>query len=94
MKEAFKMISKEVSKEPIFKNINLPGETIEILLQDFYETHESFDGFIKELKSIIKSFGREIVIQEANKIKEQNKKKEFKEIRKTLKGFAEALEKN
>ena len=75
MKEAIKMISKEVSKEQIFKNINLPSETIEILLQDFYETHgHFFHGFIKELKKVIESCGREIVIQEANKIKEQNKR--------------------
>ena len=75
MKEAIKMISKEVSKEPIFKNINLPCETIEILLQDFYETHEHFDGFIKELKASVESFGSDTIIKEANKIKKQNEKK-------------------
>ena len=94
MKEAFKMISSEVSKEPIFKDLNLPSEIIEILLQDFYETHESFNGFINELQHVVASCGREIVIHEANKIKEQNKKKEFQDIRNTLQGFAEALEKN
>lgn len=90
MKEAFKIIS----KKRVFKNMNLPSETVEILLQDFYENHGHFEGFVKELKSVIKSCGREIVIQEANKIKEQNKKKELIEIRNTLKGFAEELLKN
>jgi chromosomal replication initiation ATPase DnaA len=91
MKQAFKIISKEISKE---LSENLPSETIEILLQDFYETHESFNGFINELQLVVLSCGREIVIQEANKIKKQNKKKEILDIRRTLQGFADALEKN
>ena len=94
MKEAYKMISTEVSKEPIFKDLNLPSETVEILLQDFYETHESFDGFMSELQSIVDSLGIDLVIKEANKIKKQNKKKEILDIRRTLQGFAKALENN
>lgn len=94
MKEAFKMISTEISKEPIFKDLNLPSEIIEILLQDFYETHQSFDGFMSELQSVVDSLGIDLVIKEAIKIKEQNKKKEILDIKRTLQGFAEALEKN
>ena len=90
MKDAFKI----VAKEPVFIATGLPNETLETLIQDYYETHDHLKGLVEELIHSVKQFGVESVISEANKIKEQQDKAELENIRRTLRGFAEALERN
>lgn len=90
MKEAFKI----VAKEPAFVATGLPSETLETLIQDYYETHDHLKGMVEELNYSVKQFGVESVIKEAIKIKEQQDKAELEDIRRTLRGFAKALERN
>ena len=59
MKEAFKI----VAQEPTFMATGLPTETLETLIQDYYETHDHLKGMVEELIHSVKQFGVESVIR-------------------------------
>ena len=53
MKEAFKI----VAKEPVFMATGLPTETLETLIQDYYETHDHLKGLDRKSTRLNSSHG-------------------------------------